>query len=227
MPVPVSSAPQLTSVRPNSAPKSTGRSRLVLLGTAIAAVGVAAGSLTLAPLQRSTSVRPLPNPTAALRPPSSPSSSSSPSPTTDVPATSGLTSMSVRGAAVISGSPSPPPGGQTTVYGVRSGVKVSVILRFSRGKTARQVLVGAELACRGRTDKWVLVGSYQDSLDVPAKAKGESPSATSWQSPWMGVPQQCRKGAESQEIDGYITGWSRSDASAQRSTVIAQIKLLS
>ena len=69
--------------------------------------------------------------------------------------------------------------------------------------------------------KWVVVGPYQDALDIPAKAR-LPPSVTSWQSPWMRVPKQCQRGTEPRVNDGYITGWSQSDASA----VVAQIKLL-
>lgn len=42
----------------------------------------------------------------------------------------------------------------------------------------------------------------------------------------MVVPKQCRKGTESPENDGYITGWSQSEVGTQTTAVVAHIKLL-
>jgi hypothetical protein len=145
-------------------------------------------------------------------------------PTAVAPWDTGLVSMSVDGATVISGSPSPRPGGRMTVLGVSRGERVRVNLVLATGDTSRRVLVGAELRCLDQDGELVVV-PQETRITIPATEAGRPDSERVWQSRWLMVPEECRAGAAPTRGDGDITGWAQSGDDDTRAEVVARIEL--
>ena len=199
---------------PPAAPVSKRRSRLfpagAVAGGAVAAVVFV--SYLLGTVNHSSAPPATSSPTASVT--SEPTSSPRPE----------LASMSVEGATVLSGSPAPRPGGPVTVFGVGRGERVSITLNFAAGN-AQTVLAGAELRCLDHTGQWVTQTLRQTWVTLPATEQGKPDSARAWQSDELAVPESCRADPRSEQSDGEITGWARSDEDAARVEVVARIKL--
>ena len=208
----------------------------------MAAVGIA-GSLLFSPLgsidrsvnppvsstTRTVTGTSAPSGDDSSAPTAGPTTASEPPGSTDTTPVSAplltLTSMEVKGAAVVAGSATQRRGDARSVFEVSRGQQVALALTFSNADASREVRVGAQLRCRDETGAWGETQSEITTFRVPEGDPRRKATGV-WDSKPIVVPLSCRVGSDSDEPDGEISGWADSASAgspSNRAEIVAEL----